>query len=325
MKDNNKELNIKLEKDIKHSKLYIMDYKYDANTFESKLLDAEKIDKILYAKRNTEDGKNSFEFDINKFCSLDDYLKKNKLRFIDICNLIKQINECYAIIDNYLLNVSSLVLDSRFIFLDCKNHFKNINFIVLPNYDSDASYSLSKLLIRVLRNIDCDDKDALNLAYALFQASQTENYTIDDLLFVVNQNEEKVFPLDYDINKAIDEEYAKEALKEEKELPKFNIEDAYYEIENEPKETIIMEPKEATIIEQNDAKLSCDYDDIFNLDDEPKNEICDSDEKQLNIEKKKKTKLPTKKQFVLLAQKTALVALFGVAFPFCLVCVLVLR
>lgn len=355
MKNLNKELNIKTVKNIKNSKLYIIDYKYEPNTFESKLLELEHIDKILFAEKSLEDGNNTFVYDTNALISLNNYFLKNRLKFNDICNLLKQINDCYINIDNYLISESSLVLDSRLIFLDTKNLFNNIKFVVLPNYECDASYSLSKLLIQVLRGIDCDDKDALKLAYALFQASQMENYSIDDLLYVVKQNEERVYPANFEINPEIDAEYLNEVLKEEKEnkyKQKFNIEDAYENNVLNTNDTItfsknltnfdnnsnIFNVSDTHQVENdnsnkeniNDIKsMNENIDDIFDLDDNPISdnnyEKSKKNTKDLNTKKSKKSKLPTKEELIHLAQKTALVALFGVAFPFCLVCILVLR
>lgn len=173
-----------LEKTVEHLEyvssgkiIEVRGRKVNVNGWEYKMLNSENFTNLASIKNY---DNNVITYD-KTWQSFEEYLKKNKLKKSDIVNLVKKVNETLSEIENYLISENSLCLELKTIQKN-KNSYK---FIVIPNYNNDFSYELSKFLIRVLRFVDTDDKDALKLAYNLFIKSSKEGYTINDLLELV--------------------------------------------------------------------------------------------------------------------------------------------
>ena len=100
-------------------------------------------------------------------------------------------------------------------------------FIAIPNLNFDFSYELSKFLIRILRFVDIEDKEALSLAYGLFVRSSKDNYTMNDLIELVDKVRDKSYVISDDITMEelinYDEELAKEISDEILEENKFDF------------------------------------------------------------------------------------------------------
>lgn len=130
----------------------------------------------------------AYEYDV-KGQTLENYVKEHKLTKNDIIYLIEDINNVLNETENYLLSENSIILDLKAI---CKNGEKNL-FTLAPNINLDFSYELSKFIVRILRFVDVNDKEALGLTYGLFVRSSKDNYTITDLLELVNNYQLELF------------------------------------------------------------------------------------------------------------------------------------
>lgn len=150
------------------------------DSYERTILRDENLN-YLPSKMKINYEENAYEYDV-KGQTLEDYVKEHKLTKNDIINLIKDIDNVLNEIENYLLSENSIILDLKAI---CRNGEKNL-FTLAPNINLDFSYELSKLLLRILRYSDTNDNETLKLAYVLFVRSSKDNYTINDLLEVVN-------------------------------------------------------------------------------------------------------------------------------------------
>ena len=86
-------------------------------------------------------------------------------------------------VENYLISEASIYLDLNTIIIkdDC------IKFLIIPNSNCHFSFELSKLLIRMLRHVDVSDADTLTIAYMLFVKSSKDNYSIEDLVEIVEK------------------------------------------------------------------------------------------------------------------------------------------
>lgn len=150
------------------------------DSYERTILRVKKLN-YLSGKMKINYEENAYEYDVEGQ-TLEDYVKEHKLTKNDIINLIKDIDNVLNETENYLLSKNSIILDLKAIW---RNKEKNL-FTLAPNINLDFSFELSKLIIRILRFVDVKDKEALNLAYKIFVTTSKDNYTITDLLKVVN-------------------------------------------------------------------------------------------------------------------------------------------
>lgn len=186
----NDNLSIDIDKSIKNTYLILRNIKINQSSYEFKILQEENIDSILRPELFYEGSEQVLKYNISDKVSLNDYLINNKLKKRDLKYIIKTIDNMLSSIENYLLSENSILLDTRTIMIGKEDKKNKIKFIVIPNYNSDFSYELSKLLIRLLRHIDVNDKEALNLAYALFVKSSKDNFTINDLLELCEEDKD---------------------------------------------------------------------------------------------------------------------------------------
>lgn len=198
----NRELVINEEKSIKNTLLYIKKINVNVESYESKILSEDNIENLIKYQIAYEGEDRVLKYDVSNTISLDEYLKLKKFTKKDICRIIFAIDEILLSIENYLLSENSLALDLKLVRVSKKkNDSINIKFIAIPNYNSCFSYELSKLLIRLLRHVDVEDRDALTLSYGLFVRSSKDNYTMNDLMELV----EKVYNKEEDESISIDD------------------------------------------------------------------------------------------------------------------------
>ena len=216
MKNN---LIINEEKSIKNTLLYIRNMQVNTESYESKILAEENIENIIKYQIVYEGENRVLKYDVSNTVGFDEYLKTKRLKKEDICKIVSSIDDILLSVENYLLAEGSIVLDLKLIRV-AKNARGNISFkfIAIPNFNSDFSYELSKFLIRILRHIDVEDKEALTLAYGLFVRSSKDNYTMNDLMELVDKVYDKRMSIDdeFNIDELIkyDEEMASEISEE---------------------------------------------------------------------------------------------------------------
>lgn len=174
------------EKSIKNTSLYIKNVKINNESYEAKILSEENIENVIKYQMIYDGENRVLKYDVSNTIGFDEYLKQRKLNKKDICSIISTIDDMLMGIENYLLSENSVTLDLKLIRVIKKDNNKNsYKFILIPNYNADFSYELSKFLIRILRYVDIEDKEALSLAYGLFVRSSKDNYTMNDLMELI--------------------------------------------------------------------------------------------------------------------------------------------
>lgn len=281
-------LMINEEKSIKNTLLYIRNVNINIGSYESKILLEDNIENVIKCQVVYEGENRVLKYDVSGSMSLDEYIRAKKLKKEDICRVVIAIDEVLMSIENYLLSENSLSLEPKLVRVVKKaNNHIDFKFIAIPDYNSNFSYELSKFLIRLLRHVDVDDKDALSLAYGLFVRSSKDNYTMNDLMELVD--------------KAYD--------KRETESLDFSVEDMVKydeEIANEISEEIIEENRMAGFTEveemDNDNVTIKSDDEGIIIDSETKNILADNilndfdyDDKKIKSFEKKPLLLKTKR------------------------------
>ena len=216
------------EKSIKNTLLYIKNLKINAESYEYKILSEETIENMIKFQMAYEGENQLLKYDVSNTISLEEYLKTNKLNKKDVCDIILAIDDILFSIENYLVSENSLVLDLKAIRLTrLRNSRIKYKFVAVPNLNLDFSYELSKFLIRILRFVDIEDKEALSLAYGLFVRSSKDNYTMNDLIELVDKVRDKKYSISDDISMEelinYDEELAKEISDEIMEENRFDF------------------------------------------------------------------------------------------------------
>lgn len=287
----NRKLEISEEKSIKNTLLYIKNINVNTESYEAKILSEDSIENMIKYQLAYEGENRVLKYDVSNTIGLDEYLKFKKLTKKDLCRILFAIDEILLSIENYLLSENSLVLDMKLVRVSKKkNDNISFKFIAIPNYNSCFSYELSKLLIKLLRYVDVEDKEALTLSYGLFVRSSKDNYTMNDLMELVDKvySKEEDEQINIDELMKYDEEMASEIVEDIEEDDKTSI---YEEIEPHDSaisNTIVSSDENSLII---DAKtkgiLSESLLDDFDKEDE---KIIEANRKPFAFKKKKALK-----------------------------------
>ena len=191
------------EKSIKNNFLVIKNVNINVQSYEFKILQEEKNKSLLQPKLDYEGESMILKYDISNKISLDDYIKSNKLKCNDLKTIVKAINNMLNEIEIYLVSENSILLDTKSIYIDKRRGRCNLSFVPVPDYKSDFSFELSKLLIRLMRFVDVNDKETLALAYGLFIKSSKDNFTINDLMELcvdIDEGDSNVIGLEEEFN-----------------------------------------------------------------------------------------------------------------------------
>ena len=246
------ELLINEEKNIKNTFLYVRNVDINVESYEAKILAEENIENLLKYQIVYEGDKRVLKYDVSDTIGLDEFLKLKKLTKKDICKIITSIDDILMSIENYLLSENSIALDLKLVRVVRKSNGKiAFKFVAIPNYNSDFSYELSKLLIRILRFVDVEDREALSLAYGLFVRSSKDNYTINDLMELVDKVDFKTDEEDLNVEELTryDEEMASEISEEIIEENRIDLLSEESEQNIKESNTIIASDKPGLIID----------------------------------------------------------------------------
>lgn len=271
------------EKGIKNTSLYLSNVKLNTESYEYKILSEGNIESILKFQLIYDGENRVFKYDVSNTLSLEEYVKTNKLRKKDICDILIAIDDILLSIENYLISENSLFLDLKAIrLMRHRNNRIKYKFIAIPNFNFDFSYELSKFLIRILKYVDVEDRDALSLAYGLFVRSSKDNYTMNDLMELIDKARDNVDLESYDVSvddlMNYDEEIAKEISEEMMEENRFDISN----IDEEEYKKII-EPSYNK--RKNDEDLTIDEDTKDALQESLFNDFNKEDKKILKFQK----------------------------------------
>ena len=281
-------LEIKEEKSIKNTLLYVKNANFNMESYEAKILSEENIDNLI-KYQIAYDGENRvLKYDVSNTLSFEEYLKTNKLRKKDVCDVLLAIDDILLSIENYLISENSILLDLKAIRISKYRNSIRYKFITIPNLNYDFSYELSKLLIRILRFVDVEDKDALSLAYSLFVKSSKDNYTMNDLIDLVDKVRDKNVQIAYDVTMEdlinYDEEMAKEISEEVMEENKFDFTSVDTEKLNKEAEIDNRKPPNNSTYED-DESITIDEDTKGMLEESLFNDFNKDDKKIIKFKK----------------------------------------
>ncbi len=185
---------LSFEKNINDSFMFIEDVKINKNCYESILLKNENVDRLLKFYITDNNGMQKLRYDISNLVSLESYIKKNTLDKKEISFIINEIYNMLKQTENYLISENSIILNPKTIMVALSNDKKlgfkkKLYFAAIPEYNGDFYMQLVKLLIFILKNTNKTDKKAILFSYSLFCESSKENFTIDNLINIINQDE----------------------------------------------------------------------------------------------------------------------------------------
>lgn len=170
------------------NKNYVILTKYNIHNYSecyrSKMLKNNLLDNFLTYSTQNINGEIQFNYDISSKQSIFTFYENCNIDYDTIRHMILSVKSALDTLDNYLLEPDYMVLNPELIYMNVAT--KTIYFCYCPGEKNNFYSSLNEFLCYLLSKIDHSDNNSIVLAYSLQQQSMNENYTIDDLIDILN-------------------------------------------------------------------------------------------------------------------------------------------
>lgn len=177
-------MKISYQREMKHNYLIAEPEECLLDGYETRMLAGNHIEGLLKFRIRQLDSKTYYYYDITSRQPLDRMFEHRGMSLDEIRALILGIARTLDRMEEYLLNENQVLLTPEYIYVEPENFAPS--FCLVPGGDFDFSKELSSLLQYLLGKVDHQNKEAVVVAYGLFQESQKENYGIRDLLKLLN-------------------------------------------------------------------------------------------------------------------------------------------
>lgn len=182
-------MKISYRREIKHNYLIIDPEALIWRNYECRMLAGNQIDGILHFQLRQVDDEIRFYYEITSRQPLCRMLEKKQIREAEIRHLILGISGILDRMEQYLLREGCVLLDPEYIYVEPESF--RVWLCLVPGLERDFPEDYSKLLEYLLGKVDHQDKNAVVLAYGLYQETRKENYGMDDILRLLWPEEEK--------------------------------------------------------------------------------------------------------------------------------------
>ena len=122
--------------------------------------------------------KTQYKYDISGKISIRALYEKTGIQFDEICSLIIQLTETIKCLEAFMLDPDKIILEPEFIFYE-KHRFL---FCYYPLHTANLHQAFREFSEYLIRQVDCEDKTGICLAYELHRITTAENYCMDRAL-----------------------------------------------------------------------------------------------------------------------------------------------
>ena len=154
--------------------------------FDEKMMLRKKLPGLLPVEKCYVDGGGQYWYNISGRQSLDTYCHVKALGIDFIEKIIVSICSEIEILEWNLLNADRLLLDPEFIFITNSN--QEIIFTVYPGAKESISKEFQQLMEFLLTKIDHKDAMAVQTAYAIYEKTLDDGYSIIDIRDLITEN-----------------------------------------------------------------------------------------------------------------------------------------
>ena len=150
---------------------------------EIHMLEKQAIPGLLPMQVTMAQGVQAYLYEISGKQQIGDYLTGRKIDYGILKGLLFSIQELCRILPDYLLREGGLCLEFPFIYVNLEDG--SLYFTYLPFWDKNLPEAFQAFMEQVLREIDHQDKAAIDLGYQIYQMCTRENANIRKMLETV--------------------------------------------------------------------------------------------------------------------------------------------
>lgn len=179
-------MNVTYRREMKHNYLIIEQDKSWTEGYEINMLKENHINGLLKFHLKQIDSHRYFYYEITSKQPLNRILEFHSLNKEELKGLIAGIAQILNRIPVYLLKEDQILLQPEFIYLEPDHFF--VSLCLVPGRDRKFPEEMTELLHYLLGKVNHQDKECVVMAYALYQESLKDNYSIDTLTELVGSH-----------------------------------------------------------------------------------------------------------------------------------------
>lgn len=122
------------------------------------------------------DNKSSMVLDITSVNSISEKYGIRKMGIEDIRSMIKALKNLAANLQEYLLSLEDIIIDSKYIYMNQSNEYL---FVTYPNATENIYKSFRELFNYLLMQVDYGDKEAVKTIYRIQQVISMDYFTLE--------------------------------------------------------------------------------------------------------------------------------------------------
>lgn len=148
-------------------------------TFEDRMMSNMQSEVLLPFSVQYEDAVSIYRYDVTGLTAYTDFVSQQTLPYDMLNRLITCISEMIGAVDEYLLNLDSILLSPEYIFTD--RDMQHVKFAYVPGYHKAFSEALRELAGDLLERADYDDRSCVFLVYELYRIVKAPDFQPDQL------------------------------------------------------------------------------------------------------------------------------------------------
>lgn len=179
-------MKISYRREMKHNYMIIDPEEITWRGYECQMMESNVIEGLLRFHPRQSNGEMQFYYEITSRQPLERLLENRMISGGEIRKLVIGISNILDQIERFLLSESSILLKPAYIYIE-PDSFR-IWLCLVPGLNQDFPEAYGKLLEYILGKVNHQDKDCVVLAYGLYQETRKENYGMEDILRLIQQN-----------------------------------------------------------------------------------------------------------------------------------------
>lgn len=135
--------------------------------------------------------KTQYKYDISGKISIRALYEKSGIQYGEICRLVTALMQVIKNLEEYMLDTNKILLEPEYIFYENDSFL----FCYYPLHTGNIHEAFRELSEYFIRQVDCEDKDGICIAYELHRITSEENYCLDQAMkqvYILENLEEEV-------------------------------------------------------------------------------------------------------------------------------------
>ncbi len=148
--------------------------------YEVQMLEQYRIPCLLRMQTTISEGRRRYLYDISGKQQMTDYFSGKKIGYDTLRMFLFSIYDVCGRLSEYLLREEGLCLEMEYIYVNLEDG--SLQFTYLPFYEKNLQEAFRGFMERLLREIDHQDKVAVELGYQVYQLCTDDNARIGTML-----------------------------------------------------------------------------------------------------------------------------------------------